>query len=285
MALIQPQSMRWEVHQLTDGTTTTTRRLADAEHWHRQMQMTTTDDYARAIIAEGQTARTVGADHLLHPVITERGIEIALATVFVETNFVMYANNPDPESLNFPHDAIGSDFDSDGLFQQRAQFFGTVAERMDAALSAAMFYHLLAAFPYNDPNTPPGTFAQDVQRSAFPDRYDERFSDAVDLYNRLVGTGTGDDTPPVGGAGADVMTLYYPDVSNRNWGSVQDLYNFLGQLKAQGFAGTPATRRRAKRPRLPVTPGTYGERLASHSACITSKATISSCGVSGSSSR
>ena len=41
----------------------------------------------------------------------------------------------------------------------------------------------------------------------------------------------------VGRARADVMTLYYPDVSNNNWGSVQDLYNFLGQLKAQGFAG------------------------------------------------
>jgi hypothetical protein len=150
--------------------------------------MTTTDDYALAIIAEGQRARTAGADHLLHPVITERGIQIALATVYVESNFVMYANNSDPDSLNFPHQAISFDADSDGLFQQRAQFFGTVAERMDPALSAAMFYHELAAFPYNDPDTSPGTFAQDVQRSAFPDRYDQRFSDAVALYNQLVGT-------------------------------------------------------------------------------------------------
>jgi N-acetyl-anhydromuramyl-L-alanine amidase AmpD len=150
--------------------------------------MTNADDYARAIIAEGQTARTAGEDYLQHDVITPRGIKIALATVYVESNFVMYANNSDPDSLNYPHEAISFDADSDGLFQQRQAWWGTVAERMDPALSAAMFYHHLAALNYNDPNTSPGTFAQDVQQSAFPDRYDQRFDDASALYDRLVGS-------------------------------------------------------------------------------------------------
>jgi hypothetical protein len=150
--------------------------------------MTNRDDNARAIIAEGQQARTSGADYLQHPVILPRGIQIALATVYVETDFVMYANAADPDSLNYPHDAVGSDADSDGLFQQRPEWWGTVAERMDPALSAAMFYHHLARLNYDDPNTSPGAFAQDIQQSAFPDRYDQRFADAVALYNRLVGS-------------------------------------------------------------------------------------------------
>jgi hypothetical protein len=147
--------------------------------------MTNPDDNARAIITEGQQARSDGDGYLQHPVISVRGIQIALATALVESNLIMYANDSDPDSLNFPHDAISYDADSDGLFQQRGEWWGTVAERMDPALSAAMFYNRLATMNYDDPGASPGTFAQDVQRSAFPDRYDERFGDAVALYQRL----------------------------------------------------------------------------------------------------
>ncbi|HUO38651.1 MAG TPA: N-acetylmuramoyl-L-alanine amidase [Mycobacterium sp.] len=150
--------------------------------------MSNTDDYGLAVIAEGQTARTSGADYVQHPVITPRGIQIALATVYVESDFTMYANASDPDSLDYPHDAVGSDHLSDGLFQQQPPWWGTVAERMDPALSAAMFYHALSGLDYNDPNTSPGTFAQDVQGSEFPGRYDQRFADAVALYNQLAGS-------------------------------------------------------------------------------------------------
>lgn len=145
------------------------------------------DDYGLAIIAEGNTARTSGPDELRHPVITPRGIQIALATVYVESDFVMYANPNNPESEGFPHEAESYDADSVGLFQQRIEWWGTTAEEMDPAMSAAMFFHHLVALDddYNDPNVSPGTFAQDVQGSAYPDRYDQRFGDAVSLYNRL----------------------------------------------------------------------------------------------------
>lgn len=154
------------------------------------------DVYAAAIIREGQTARTAGPSYLQHPVITPRGIQIALAAVYVESAFVMYANASDPDSLNYPHTALSTDSDSDGLFQQRGEWWGTVAERMNPALSAAMFYHHLALLNYNDLGTSPGTFAQDVQQSAFPDRYDQRFNDAVNLYNRLAGAVVTDPNRP-----------------------------------------------------------------------------------------
>ena len=146
------------------------------------------DDYAGAIIQEGQRARDEGPDSPLnHPVMTERGIKIALATALVESNLVMYANEGDPDSLNFPHEDLSRDANSVGLFQQRAPWWGTVADRMDPARSAAMFYHALNRLDYNSEASSPGSYAQQVQQSAFPDRYDERFEEASDLYNRLEG--------------------------------------------------------------------------------------------------
>lgn len=144
------------------------------------------DGYALAIIGEGRRARS-GEGQLDHPVISDRGIKIALATALVESNLRMYANAGDPDSLKFPHDAISTDFNSSGLFQQRAPWWGSAADRMDAQRSAAMFYHALAKLNYNDASRSPGSFAQDVQRSAFPSRYDEKFAEASGLFDRLGG--------------------------------------------------------------------------------------------------
>lgn len=60
----------------------------------------------------------------------KEGAAIGVATSIVETGLKMYANSNVPASLAFPHDAVGSDHDSDGLFQQREQGWGTLAERM-----------------------------------------------------------------------------------------------------------------------------------------------------------
>jgi len=152
---------------------------------------TNPDDYARAIIAEGQQDREGGESILDHPVITPRGIMIALATALVESNMRMYASNADPGSLKYPYDAIGSDSNSVGLFQQRDPWWGTVADRMDPARSAAMFYHALARLDYNSNVHPPGWYAQQVQQSAYPDRYGQRFDEATRLYTRLAVPGCG----------------------------------------------------------------------------------------------
>jgi hypothetical protein len=140
----------------------------------------TADDYARAIIVEGQAQG-----------VSPRGIQIALATVYVESNFTMYANAKVPDSMSIPHDAVGSDGFSVGLFQQQVVmgangwWWGDAATCMDPTLSAGLFYSRLAALDYNNPAYTPGSYAQDVQGSAYPLRYDQRFGDAVTLYNRL----------------------------------------------------------------------------------------------------
>ena len=140
------------------------------------------DDYARAIIAEGERRG-----------ITERGVVMALSTALVESSqdhvLYMWANYGDPESLNYPHDKIGSDENSVGLFQQRAPWWGTCADRMDPARSAGMFYDELAKLDYTDTAQSPGWYCYQVQDCAeeYAGRYDERMPEAQELYDRLTG--------------------------------------------------------------------------------------------------
>lgn len=140
------------------------------------------DRYASAIIAEGQRRG-----------ITERGIVIALSTALVESGLKMYANAKVPESLQLPHDAVGSDAYSVGLFQQQVVrgangwWWGDAATCMDPAKSAGLFYDRLVKYTYNDPARTPGWFAAEIQRPAaqYRDRYDQRMAEAQAIYNRL----------------------------------------------------------------------------------------------------
>lgn len=143
------------------------------------------DKYALAVINVG---RELG--------ISPRGIQIAFAVVAVESGWQMFANSNVPDSMNYEHDAVGSDHDSTGLFQQR-QAWGPLSETMNAAGSARLFFlgghdgqRGLTAFDYNDESNTPGFYAQSVQVSGFPDRYDEHWDEAVALYDRLAGAVT-----------------------------------------------------------------------------------------------
>lgn len=135
------------------------------------------EEYARAVLKAGRDLN-----------VTPRGIVIAFATVFVESGWVMYANYGDPESMDYPYEAVGSDENSVGLFQQRAPWWGSAAQRMDPYDSARMFFDKLKNLDYNNPAQSPGWYAQQVQRSAFPDRYDTRMDEAQALYDRLTGS-------------------------------------------------------------------------------------------------
>lgn len=153
------------------------------------------------------------------------GIVAAFMCVMVEAPpFLMYANSNVPDSLNYPHDAVGSDNDSLGLFQQRpAAGWGTVAELMDADYNARAFYGgpsgpnsgspagLLDISPAWDERATLGEAVQAVQVSAFPDRYDNWSDACYALHDALAsGVGTfawpftpesvddGGDMPPVG---------------------------------------------------------------------------------------
>lgn len=158
------------------------------------MPYRTPDQIAQEFITEGRRQN-----------ITPRGIVICIATGLVESNLCVYANRADPDSMREPHDAVGSDANSVGPLQQRAPWWGSSArERMDPTLSSRLFYRELARLPYQQANTDKaaGDIAQQVQKSAYPDRYAERMSEAQRIYDRLT-TGLSVKTPPkseIGGA-------------------------------------------------------------------------------------
>lgn len=100
--------------------------------------------------------------------------KIAGGTALVESGdpLRMWASSVDTASKRFPHDSIGSDHDSSGLFQQRNNgAWGTIDQRMNARASAGMFLNeMVKKFP-NWKRMEPGSVAQGVQVSAFPSKY------------------------------------------------------------------------------------------------------------------
>lgn len=131
------------------------------------------------------------------------GIVAAFMCVMVEAPpFLMYANSNVPASLNYPHDAVGSDSDSLGLFQQRPSAgWGSVAELMDADYNARAFYGgssgpnngspagLLDISPAWDQRATLGEAVQAVQVSAHPERYDNWTTASYALYDALASGG------------------------------------------------------------------------------------------------
>lgn len=100
-----------------------------------------------------------------------RALVVAMATAMQET-FLRNLANPDvPASLKYPNDGKASDADSIGVFQQRPSMgWGTVAQLMDPAESAARFYARLVKITNWQGLSVAGA-AQAVQRSAFPTAY------------------------------------------------------------------------------------------------------------------
>jgi hypothetical protein len=96
---------------------------------------------------------------------------VAVATALQESNLYNYASAVLPESLGYPHQAVGADFDSVGLFQQRPSMgWGSVPQLMNPAFAAGMFYTGLMQVPGWEA-MPLTTAAQAVQKSAYPDAY------------------------------------------------------------------------------------------------------------------
>lgn len=138
---------------------------------------TSGNKYADEIIAEGKRRG-----------ISNRGIKIALAAALAESDLKMYANPVVPESMGMTHDAVGSDHDSVGLFQQRNNgAWGTTSDRMNPAKSAGMFYDKLDDADYNKGDA--GSHAQRVQGSAFPGRYAQSMDEAQSLLERYTKSG------------------------------------------------------------------------------------------------
>lgn len=114
---------------------------------------------------------------------------VALAVARQESDLHNLANSTVPESLDLPHEGVGSDHDSVGVFQQRASW-GPVETRMDVTASAALFYQRLLALPGWEAMTV-GAAAQAVQVSATPLAYGRWEALATTLVASLSGLGCG----------------------------------------------------------------------------------------------
>ncbi|ARD42515.1 NlpC/P60 family protein [Actinomyces gaoshouyii] len=202
---VYSRALAWRLGSTTG--TCTTRSTASASSSVSSVASSTTGEtieitparagYVSAVIDAGRRA---GA--------SDDGIVVALMVVLQESRLNMYANSANPESLALPHDAVGSDHDSVGLFQQRDSW-GSTAERMDASTSADLFFARLVAWMDSHPGAGLGQMAQAVQASAFPDAYAQWEEAARQLAGGVVGgAATPGCTQAVTGAG-----WLYPIVS------------------------------------------------------------------------
>ncbi len=115
-----------------------------------------------------------------------RALVVAIATAMQESTLLNYANGGVPESQNHPHQAVGWDHDSVGLFQQRpSSGWGTVAQLMRPSYAARAFYEALREIPGWQEMSVAGA-AQAVQVSAFPDAYAVHESRATTIVAALV---------------------------------------------------------------------------------------------------
>src|SRR6478735_10977275 len=85
---------------------------------------------ARTIAA---TAASRGGDHAQL---------VALTVAITESNLLVLSNPNDPDGAAYPHQGVGSDHDSLGLFQQRPGW-GSAAARMDPVASTNLFLDAL----------------------------------------------------------------------------------------------------------------------------------------------
>ncbi|RQW82227.1 peptidase M23, partial [Micromonospora globispora] len=133
-------------------------------------------DNAKKIV---QTGQAMG--------VPRRGLVIAVATAMQESNLYNYASGVLPESQNYPHQAIGWDHDSVGLFQQRpSSGWGAVGDLMQPEYATRQFLTALEEIP-GWQNLPLTVAAQSVQVSALPDAYAQHEGRANQVVNAILG--------------------------------------------------------------------------------------------------
>lgn len=121
----------------------------------------------------------------------------------VESAIWMYANTNVPQSMSIPHNRVGNDHASVGIYQQQVSpnifgtgpfGWGTIQQCMNVEASTRSFLGILEGAPtygllkldppYNQRPTL-GAAVQRVQVSAFPDRYDAVRPDAEALLRAI----------------------------------------------------------------------------------------------------
>jgi hypothetical protein len=155
------------------------------------------------------------------------GAVIAIMTGLQESGLKIYANTSVPESMALPHEAVGHDHDSVGIFQQR-QSWGPTALLMNPFGSAQLFYNKLGRGPYGDY----GAEAQRVQVSAFPGAYSKWRAQAEGLV-----AGAGFDSGGVAsGLGVMLKQTISPErvLSPRQTTAFEQMVPMLSAMKSSG---------------------------------------------------
>ena len=124
--------------------------------------------------------------------VPRQGLIVALAVASQESRFLNYANDGEGgdlqilqlgigASLALPHEAVGTDHGSLGVFQQQWPWWGTMEQLMDPAVAAEKFYTALLKVPGWERMSVTGA-GQAVQNSAYPEAY----ADDAALAERLL---------------------------------------------------------------------------------------------------
>ncbi|SIM56435.1 peptidase M23 [Micromonospora cremea] len=118
--------------------------------------------------------------------VPRRALVIAVATAMQESNLYNYASGVLPESQNYPHQAIGWDHDSVGLFQQRpSSGWGSVQDLMKPEFATRQFLTALQEIPgWQD--LPLTDAAQAVQVSAFGWLYAQHEWRAIEVVDAIL---------------------------------------------------------------------------------------------------
>jgi len=90
---------------------------------------------------------------------------------------LVYANHAVPKSFDYPYNAVGSDHDSIGIFQQRAMYYPNIEADMSPAGSAHQFYEQMVNIKGWQTMYVP-TLCQEVQKSGVPDAYEKHYAAA-----------------------------------------------------------------------------------------------------------
>ncbi|SCL48131.1 hypothetical protein GA0070606_1260 [Micromonospora citrea] len=118
-----------------------------------------------------------------------RALVIAVATAMQESNLYNVASGVLPESQNYPHQGIGWDHDSVGLFQQRSSSgWGEVGQLMDPAFATRQFLSALAEVPGWQQMRLTDA-AQAVQISAYPEHYAKHEWRATEVVEAILEAG------------------------------------------------------------------------------------------------
>ncbi|MGC4773421.1 peptidase M23 [Micromonospora sp. DT44] len=121
--------------------------------------------------------------------IPRRGLVIAVATAMQESNLYNVASGVLPESQDYPHQGVGWDHDSVGLFQQRSSSgWGPVGRLMDPEFATRQFLTALEQVPGWQQMRLTDA-AQAVQVSAYPEYYQQHEWRATRVVDAIVPAG------------------------------------------------------------------------------------------------